>query len=346
MRRISTKKVKTLAEFISRVEEVSHAWAGLKITTQPWFRGQTNAGWRLIPGLYRSRVGGYWERELVRDFRLHSHLLLQRTPNNYLEWLFLMQHYGMPTRLLDWTESYLSALFFAVMDRGSTADGAVWTLDPWSLNEHSIVMWSVPTADNALLAPYALAAGADGLGRHIEAKYPVAVRPPRSNPRINAQRGSFTVHGSIAQALDTVARGVNRRRAGNRILLHKIVVAGAHKKQIRKDLYLAGVTEAVLFPDLSGLCGEISYRYSDEYVGELEKGSAGEEYPAAPRSAKKRGQLMILDLTAGDGRRATGRSAVTSAFPAVNVFGTDAKDFDDWPGSGRAPEGSRKRRSR
>jgi hypothetical protein len=265
---IPTRKVKTLTEFISLVETISAEWDRLKTSTHAWFRGQAAARWRLIPGLYRGWVDSYWERELVRDFRLHSHMLLEHTPANYLEWLFLMQHYGMPTRLLDWTESYLSALYFAVAGRASTADGAVWVLDPWSLNEHAIGMLSVPTADNAKLEPYAIASGPEGLGRDVQARIPVAVRPPRSNPRINAQRGIFTLHGSLKSSLDVLVKEVNKGRAESKIRLHKIVVAGASKSQLRKELYLAGVTEGVLFPDLVGLCGEVSYRYSKEYMTE------------------------------------------------------------------------------
>lgn len=264
-----TRKVKSLTQFISLVEGISSSWDRLRTTTHPWFRGQGNAGWALTPGLYRGPVDKYYERELVRDFRLHSHLLLERTPTNYLEWLFLMQHYGMPTRLLDWTESYLAALYFAVSDRGSTADGAVWVLDAWSLNDHAIGMQSVPTADHDSLKPYALVGGADGLGRNIAGVFPAAVRPPRANPRINAQRGSFTVHGSRTGALEKLVKDANEDKASeSKIRLQKIIITGTSKKELRKELYLAGVTEAVIFPDLTGLCGEISYRYSKEYMAE------------------------------------------------------------------------------
>lgn len=263
----TSKKVKSLTSFISLVEGTSYSWDRLHTTTHPWFRGQDNAKWALTPGLYRGPVDKYYERELVRDFRLHSHLLLERTPSNYLEWLFLMQHYGMPTRLLDWTESYLAALYFAVSDRGSTADGAVWVLDAWSLNDHAIGMQSVPTADHDSLKPYALVGGADGLGRDIAAGFPAAVRPPRANPRINAQRGSFTVHGSMTGPLEKLIQDANEDKTSeSKIRLQKIIIAGASKRELRKELYLAGITEAVIFPDLTGLCGEISYRYSNEYM--------------------------------------------------------------------------------
>jgi hypothetical protein len=108
----------------------------------------------------------------------------------------------------------------------------------------------------------------------VLARIPVAVRPPRANPRINAQRGIFTLHGSLKSSLDAIVKDLNKSRSGVPIRLHKIIIDGASKNHLRKELYLAGVTEGVLFPDLVGLCGEISYRYSKEYLTD-EKGAVG-----------------------------------------------------------------------
>jgi len=191
-------------------------------------------------------------------------VFFEHPPNSDLEWLFMMQHYGMPTRLLDWTEGYLIALYFAVSDRAISGDGVVWVLDPWSINNCAIGMDSVPTADHPALTSYSLATGRDRLGRKLKAKLPVAVRPSRTTPRIIAQRGTFTIHGSLTEGIEMLAQGTNSRRTKSKIRLRDIRIAGGKKSQILKQLYLAGVTESLVFPDLAGLCGEVSYRYSRE----------------------------------------------------------------------------------
>ena len=56
-----------------------------------------------------------------------SAYILQYDTNNYIRWLELAQHYGVPTRLLDWTENALIALYFAC-ESNKNCDAVVWML--------------------------------------------------------------------------------------------------------------------------------------------------------------------------------------------------------------------------
>lgn len=101
-----------------------------------WYRGQKDASWRLIPGAFRDDRWQFSEREVLLRFKLHAPALLQDCPDleDYRKWLPLMQHYGVPTRLLDWSISPLIALFFAVNHHPADTDAAIFMLNPWKWN--------------------------------------------------------------------------------------------------------------------------------------------------------------------------------------------------------------------
>ena len=106
-----------------------------------WYRGHADAKWKLVPGYHRSRRE-ISETTLLARFKQSAAMLAELQPRDDFDWLFLMQHYGVPTRLLDWSESPLVALYFAVQDAGNCVelDGALWRLDPTELNKHASIV--------------------------------------------------------------------------------------------------------------------------------------------------------------------------------------------------------------
>src|SRR6266446_10614149 len=102
-----------------------------------WFRGQAVADWYLEPKLLRGTVD-LSETHFINRFKQNASFLLEKPPSSEFDWLFLMQHYGMQTRLLDWTESPLVGLYFAVEeDAHNSEDGSLWALMPTLLNSKS-----------------------------------------------------------------------------------------------------------------------------------------------------------------------------------------------------------------
>lgn len=216
-------------------------------TTGLWYRGVSRRYDKtLVPSIYRSGLRETREREISREFRLR-YRTFHAQEENYFGLLSLMQHFGLPTRLLDWTESALVALYFAVSGDFSE-DGRVFVLDPWSLNMRTLKQRSVPTSDSDALKRYVLD---PDLRRNpdlsVPAKLPAAFRPAKNSFRIHLQQGVFTIHGSKNAPLESL----------DGLVLRSIDIKSARKKEIRLQLRDCGVSPVFLFHDLAGLAMDI-----------------------------------------------------------------------------------------
>lgn len=96
-----------------------------KPTSRTLYRGHADVSWSLQPSGYRSGQSGITDRGTLHRWSRVAARFASPVPRNDIEWLVLAQHYGVPTMLLDWTESPLIALFFACYGE-EQADGCVW----------------------------------------------------------------------------------------------------------------------------------------------------------------------------------------------------------------------------
>jgi hypothetical protein len=251
-------QAKSLSEFVKAVEQLVEEWTpkGADWYLQPWFRGHGKASWSLEPGWYRPAdpvrgIGAeyYNEATLLENFRLRAPTYLERFPGTDWEWLFLMQHYGLRTRLLDWTESSLIALYFAIRDNAGDMDAAVWVMNPWWLNRQTFGEYVLFPADDPRVNEHSPVR----TGQQLKGKLPLAITPIRASQRIAAQRGVFTIHGTERGALDRMAG----RKGRDRPCLRRIVIPSAHIATVHRELAISGISESLIFPELSGLCREI-----------------------------------------------------------------------------------------
>ncbi|WPO40625.1 FRG domain-containing protein [Tardiphaga sp. 42S5] len=211
-----------------------------------WFRGHGNAKWPLLPGIMRSRPG-LSEASALARFKQSAAMLTERTPSSAFDWTFLMQHYGVPTRLLDWTESPLVAMFFAVdnFDKHRNADAAVWCLNPTLLNKNASISNAmelnyIPSFEADELKPYAT----EKLNVPNVELLPVATIATRNNPRIQAQLGTFTIHHTKKVAIEAV---------GDKSHATKYVIPSASRETIKKELKLLGLNQFSMFPELTSV---------------------------------------------------------------------------------------------
>jgi hypothetical protein len=212
-----------------------------------WFRGQSMADWPLIPKLLRASTIPS-EAFLINKFKQNATLLLTQRPKNDFEWLFLMQHYSMPTRLLDWTESPLVALYFTVTEN-ETSNGALWMLLPAVLNEKSNYRpdytYEVPSFEDEHLQNYL----PETIAReHRSRLLPMAAIAPRNSSRMQVQQGVFTISHRENTPLENVgAPGAARDH------VWRYIIPAALKNSLQRELRILGFSKFQLFPELDSL---------------------------------------------------------------------------------------------
>lgn len=212
-----------------------------------WYRGQRN-DWSLKSGLFRLyddlEMVSYKERGLYVEFLSLSQM--QHNKRDF-ELLFLMQHHKMPTRLLDWSESFMVALFFACENWNPSLKPVLWMLSPKRLNGKA-------RGDFDILNP---AVGDERLYEKLIHKatdkdifeHTIPIFPMRNSFRLIAQHGVFTMQGNTVLPLEEEFNGelISERIVSKIVLSPNLIV------DIQKFLHQSGINYYTIFPDLDGL---------------------------------------------------------------------------------------------
>lgn len=242
---MAVKQITSVEDLISALAEDNDKYEGAI-----WYRGHAVENWPLCPGYYRLD-GPPPESTLVKRFKQSAAMLISAPTNDSFDWLFQMQHYGVPTRLLDWSETPLVGLYFAVHDasKHEGENGALWSLRPSELNknagiEDSSEEYFVPSFEDEELQNYSV----ESLRQNARVQLkPLATIATRNNERIQAQHGVFTIHHNDQNPIEAVGDGSHAI---------KYVIPNENKGHIVKQLDLLGFTKFQLFPELASI-GEI-----------------------------------------------------------------------------------------
>ena len=200
------------------------------------FRGQAVKG-NLVPSIARMNAAAdttEQEKRQLAQLRLLGASLIPDTDASDLELLILAQHFGLKTRLLDWTSNPLAALWFACAST-HPGDTYVYALD----------------ADN-LLAEDVYKKGP------FNTSETRVVQPRLSNARIIAQHSWFTLHQYSAESKEFV-RLESDSATENR--LTEIQIPAGSRADVLRSLDRHGISSRTLFPDLQGLCQHLNWRY-------------------------------------------------------------------------------------
>ena len=162
-----------------------------------------------------------------------------------------MQHYGVPTRLLDWSENLFIALHFALRNAQDQSDPPiVWCLDPIAWNRATPVLSEygpqihVLTTTDEESEPYRPETN------RKRNKSPVAIFGTHNSSRIVAQRGTFMVWGEDSKNLEDFA--------GDSTAKLTCYELKGEIKSLQNDLNALGFGETMIFPDLGSLATELS----------------------------------------------------------------------------------------
>jgi len=231
-------------ELCSLIHSATEGW------DSRWFRGLKNPEHTLLPKLFRDEDVAKREGYISVEFRRRARSELAGMDSGF-NWLCAMQHYGVPTRLLDWTESLAVALYFTV--RPADLDliaPTIWVLDPFELHRLSfptVEIIPIPTDLNvAANADLAFCDDPDGHSSSVT-KSPLPVAPDFVFRRLASQNGYFTIHGTKRAPLEEIIP------TDKRSMLRKFVASRHCVSDIWNALDLLIPSSDAVFPDIEGI---------------------------------------------------------------------------------------------
>lgn len=225
------------------------------------YRGLSDTSYLLETTLMR--LGGpYWDLEphLLRNFKKYAHRSMT-SGQSFWYWLSLAQHYGLPTRLLDWTYSPLIALHFATTNiEKYHLDGVIWAVNYTKVHNHlpSDLKKLLDEEGANVFTVETLSAVAENLKTLDERSTDpllLFLEPPSLDERIINQFAFFSLMSGAKNRPDNWL-------AGHPEYAHRLIIPAALKWEIRDKLDQSNITERVLFTGLSGLSSWLKRHYS------------------------------------------------------------------------------------
>jgi len=281
------KIIKSVSEYINIIQELDISYPSHGISNNPTiekflYRGIGDVNYPLLPCIFRKSANNECykylflttEESLLKDFASHAAELLNIPSANLHRWAEYAQHFGVPTRLLDWTSNPLVALYFACSTNKDTVP-AIWILH--RLNYYNFLMENDVNSDSDLTIYELITLAITG---QYEYKFPIVYRPHYVDQRMGAQSSFFMAWGSETKALEDMIpqdcymklsnknKNTGVRAYGisqNKDFLISIKVSQNYKSDIIRQLDVLGINSKTLFPGLDGIGKYIEGKYKYTY---------------------------------------------------------------------------------
>jgi hypothetical protein len=250
------------------IDVINKYYDNKKPSKHHFFRGQNKLNYELRPSVFRSSPVSkktYDEKTIILDFKQYASSL-----NIDYDFIFEcekmlcdMQHYGIPTRLLDWTFSPLVALFFACSSSKNdlSDDGRVFILDPWNYHKNSHVVDYTICDDHQIqiLVRSLLSYNwkINDIKDYLSKRFPNVIIDPAkiglplayvstfTNNRKISQKGAFVIWGEKKEALNSIPQVTN--------FIEYIDVKQNCKQEILNELNRLFINEYDVYPDFEGM---------------------------------------------------------------------------------------------
>jgi hypothetical protein len=178
------------------------------------------------------------ERSMLEDFKARSRALVECSPENDWEWLALAQHHRLPTRLLDWSSSQLTALYFAC-EKEVKHDG-------------TFAEYQDDTCGLYLCHSKELIPARDVCSDPLQCAQKGIVATAQVTVRMTGQSGLFSIQEDPYVPFDQQFENASEQK-----WITKFVIPAFVREDVFKILHRLGIRPASIYPDLDGLSNEI-----------------------------------------------------------------------------------------
>lgn len=292
--------IHSISEFLDVLNRYKNEFSTTSHNDSFMFRGMSDVSWKLLPGIFREyskseTVPGVAskqqhlkmyrsnETEILAHFRKEaSGFLTNISQNDDFTWLQYAQHYGVPTRLLDFTANPLVALYFSCQSE-SACDSVVWVI-----NINNFQRWSqdedICKSNNTReIIIDRIMCEMRGDFDHMECSQrpplkerPLFFLPPYIDQRMSAQASRFMLWGTNQSSLEDMISEENWMRltpeaislwiSNDQRFLASITIPSKCKHHIIEELDLLNISSKTVFPGLDGIGRYINKHYQNNFV--------------------------------------------------------------------------------